>query len=125
MRLGLSVRVYARYVLKKKWTLSERLQRLLGVLPYVVLTIFVFVLPLLLADAAGIKPAVLLYAAMSGAGTLEGCIPLLLLDKTFFWGGAVGGLFYWKLILLFGILSLAVIIYRPFCRYLCPLGAVY
>ena len=39
--------------------------------------------------------------------------------------GATGWLFAWKSFLLIGIIILSVFIYRPFCRYLCPLGAVY
>ncbi len=36
-----------------------------------------------------------------------------------------GALFQWKLTLLVLTLLLSVIVYRPFCKYLCPLGAMY
>ncbi|MDO4842500.1 MAG: 4Fe-4S binding protein, partial [Phoenicibacter congonensis] len=36
-----------------------------------------------------------------------------------------GGVFFWKLFLLLAILVSAVLIPRSFCRYLCPLGALY
>lgn len=37
----------------------------------------------------------------------------------------VGTLFSWKVSLLAAILAAALFIYRPFCRFLCPLGAFY
>lgn len=37
----------------------------------------------------------------------------------------IGLLFYWKLGILIGILLSCIFVYRPFCKYLCPLGALY
>ena len=37
----------------------------------------------------------------------------------------LGALFFWKLGLLLAILAASVWIFRPFCKYLCPLGAIY
>ena len=39
--------------------------------------------------------------------------------------GTVGWLYAWKNVLLAVIIVLSIIIYRPFCKYICPLGAVY
>ena len=36
-----------------------------------------------------------------------------------------GALFHWKVLVLAVILLAAMAIHRPFCRYLCPLGAFY
>ena len=36
-----------------------------------------------------------------------------------------GGLFYWKLGVLIFIIILSMKWFRPFCQYLCPLGAIY
>ncbi len=39
--------------------------------------------------------------------------------------GLAGILFYWKLLLLIVVVLASTMIPRPFCRYLCPLGAFY
>ena len=38
---------------------------------------------------------------------------------------SLGGLFTWKSCILLGVVVLAVFFYRPFCKWLCPLGAFY
>ncbi len=40
-------------------------------------------------------------------------------------GTAAGALFAWKVGLLVLVILLALWVYRPFCKYICPLGAVY
>lgn len=57
------------------------------------------------------------------SGTLLGALPLL--GRNALLRRQIGGLFFWKLGILAGILALSVKVYRPFCQYLCPLGAVY
>lgn len=57
------------------------------------------------------------------AGTLEGGVPLVLLYGAM--RGAAGFLFKWKLLILIITLLSSIVIYRPFCRYVCPLGAIY
>ncbi len=39
--------------------------------------------------------------------------------------GLAGVLFQWKALVLAAVLLAALFIHRPFCRYLCPLGAFY
>lgn len=36
-----------------------------------------------------------------------------------------GTLFCWKTLVLLAVVALSAVIHRPFCRYLCPLGAFY
>ena len=40
-------------------------------------------------------------------------------------GSAVGWLYIWKNVILVIMIILAILIYRPFCKYICPLGAFY
>ena len=56
-------------------------------------------------------------------GTLEGGIPLVLLNDSM--RGMLGWLFRWKFLLMILCVLSSVFIYRPFCKYICPLGAFY
>ena len=91
-------------------------------LRFVFLAIFVILLPLFVIDITGLgEPWFCKW--ICPVGTLEGGIPLVLLNNAM--RGAAGFLFRWKLVILAITLLGSVIIYRPFCRYACPLGAVY
>ena len=57
------------------------------------------------------------------SGTLLGALPLLGMNESL--RAQTGGLFYWKLGVLVGIVILSIKCFRPFCQYLCPLGAIY
>lgn len=91
-------------------------------LRYVMLGLLVILLPMVVVDIVGQgSPWFCKYVCPSG--TLLGGIPLLAGNPAL--RGAVGWLFTWKIAILVVILVLSVFLYRPFCRYLCPLGAVY
>ena len=59
------------------------------------------------------------------AGTLEGALALLLHPSNGDLRNAAGGLFRWKLAVLLAVLALCVFAFRAFCRFFCPLGALY
>lgn len=89
---------------------------------YIILAVFVILLPMLVVDITGLgEPWFCKF--ICPAGTLEGGIPLVLLNKTL--RSATGFLFKWKLLILAITVLASIIIYRPFCRYICPLGAIY
>jgi hypothetical protein len=93
--------------------------RYLNLLRYVMLLIFVLLLPELAVNAAGMgKPWFCEYICPSG--TLLGGIPLVLANAGL--RSAAAWRFLWKVMLLALILGLSMRYYRPFCKYLCPLG---
>ncbi len=96
--------------------------RFLRYLKYVILIGFVIILPLTVLDVVGQgSPWFCKYICPSG--TLFAGIPLVAANPPL--QAALGWLFTWKAAILVILVLLSVIVYRPFCRYLCPLGAVY
>lgn len=88
---------------------------------YLVLVLFVIFGSLFLFRGFAKVPAFCKYICPSG--TLFGALPLLAANGQL--REQAGGLFLWKLAVLLFILILSVKVYRPFCQYLCPLGAIY
>lgn len=91
--------------------------RYLRLLKYAVLAILVILLPLI----DSLVPYFCKYLCPSG--TLFGAVPLTLSNAGL--RAQIGPLFWWKIGVLTAILLLSLLISRPFCRYLCPLGAIY
>lgn len=96
--------------------------KLLRKLKYVILVIFVILMPLFLVDLLG-QGAPYFCKLICPVGTLEGGLPLAILNGTV--RSAVGWLYAWKTVLLGVTIVLSMIIYRPFCKYICPLGGIY
>lgn len=96
--------------------------KFLRALKYIVLVLFVVILPLTVVNIVGIgDPWFCKYICPSGM--LFGGIPLTILDEGI--RSAAGMLFAWKFFILAVVILLSIVVYRPFCRYLCPLGAIY
>lgn len=96
--------------------------KLLRKLKYLILVVFIILLPMFLVDILG-QGAPYFCKLICPAGTLEGGLPLVLLNKSM--RGALGWLYAWKNFLLIVTILLSMAIYRPFCKYICPLGAIY
>ncbi len=106
----------------KSWKKHLALPKIFRKLPYVVLLVFVILCPIFVTNQFGISaPAFCKWICPSG--TLFAGIPLLSTNEGL--RNIVSGLFYWKLFLLAVLLLWSVVEYRPFCKYLCPLGAFY
>ena len=96
--------------------------RRLSWLKYVVLAGLVVVAPLVLLAVTGVgTPAFCSW--LCPAGTLEAGVPLLGMNEDL--RAMIGPLFSWKAAVLIVVVALCVFMYRPFCRFLCPLGALY
>lgn len=101
---------------KNKYT--KRLSKL----KYFVAIVFVILLPIAFYLSTGVgSPAFCKY--ICPAGTLEAGIPLVTMNS--YLRDGLGFLFAWKIFLLAITLIASVFIYRPFCRFICPLGAWY
>lgn len=90
--------------------------RALRRLKYVVLAVLVIMVPLFVK----MTPAFCEYLCPSG--TFAGIL-LALADTRLF--ALLGSKFAWKACVLIACVLMAIAVYRPFCKYLCPLGAIY
>lgn len=89
---------------------------------YVVLLFAVVLLPVLVVNDLGMgDPFFCKYICPQGV--LEGAIPLAIANAGI--RSALGQLFTWKLAVLIAVVVLSVLFYRPFCKWICPLGAFY
>ena len=89
---------------------------------YAVLLVTVFLLPALAVNDVGMgDPFFCKYICPQGV--LEGAIPLSVVNSGI--RSALGALFAWKFSVLIAVTAVSVLFYRPFCKWLCPLGAFY
>lgn len=101
---------------------STKNLKVLTYLKYVILVVAVGLLPALLVNNAGIgAPYFCKYVCPQGV--MQGAIPLAIANEGI--RSALGPLFMWKSIVLAAVIILSILIYRPFCKWICPLGAFY
>ena len=102
--------------------LSTKKLKPLTYLKYVILAVMVVLLPAIIVSDVGIgDPFFCKY--LCPQGVLEGAIPLSAVNAGI--RAALGSLFTWKLTVLLTVVVLSVLFFRPFCKWICPLGAFY
>ena len=111
------------YKIKTPKLKKSKITRILSYFKYVILVFFVFIVPVAYALRDVPLPSFCKY--ICPAGTLEGGIGLLAnkVNESYF--SMLGPLFTWKFLLMVTILVACIFIFRMFCRFICPLGALY
>ncbi|MCR4717098.1 MAG: 4Fe-4S binding protein [Lachnospiraceae bacterium] len=104
------------YKLPTKKLKKNKITRILSYFKYIVLIVFVIILPLI-----SLSPAFCKYICPQG--TLEGGILLVKLNDNL--KSLTGGLYNYKVAVMTLIIVACIFIYRMFCRFVCPLGAIY
>ncbi|MBQ8689445.1 MAG: 4Fe-4S binding protein [Clostridia bacterium] len=102
---------------------KNKFTKVLSYLKYVILVFLVVIVPILYGIRNVPLPAFCKY--ICPAGTLEGAIGLLYNKVNESSLGMLGPLFTWKFALLVAFIVGSIFIYRFFCRFFCPLGALY
>ncbi len=102
---------------------KNRFTRVFSWFKYVILVFLVFVVPILYGLRNVPLPGFCKY--ICPAGTIEGAFGLLSNRVNESELARLGPLFTWKFILTVSIIVGCIFIYRMFCRFLCPLGAIY
>ena len=111
------------YKVKTPKLKKNRATKIFSYLKYVILALLVVVFPLIYAFKDLPLPAFCKY--ICPAGTLGGAIGLLSNSVNDGLYAMLGPLFTWKFALLVIFIAACVFIYRFFCRFFCPLGALY
>ena len=103
---------------------KNRITRLLSCLKYVFLAVFVIAVPLWYGLRHDIPvPGFCKY--ICPAGTFEGAIGLLSNPNNSSLFGMLGVFFTSKFVIMIIIALACIFCYRSFCRFICPLGAIY
>ena len=108
---------------KLKLSRSGKLDRLLRNVKFVLLSFLVLIFPVLAWQELVKSPLFCQYVCP--AGTVSGGWPLLLAGADPGLRLMLGWVFSWKTALTILIILLSMTLFRPFCRYVCPLGAWY
>ena len=111
------------YKIKTPKMKKNKATRVLSYLKYVILVFFVFCVPIIYAFRDTPLPAFCKY--ICPAGTIEGGLTLLSNEVNASYFSMLGPIFTWKFLLMVSIMVGCVFVFRLFCRFLCPLGALY
>ncbi len=102
--------------------IPKKIDKVLRFIKYFILIIPVLLLPAVITNDFGMgDPFFCKY--ICPAGTLEGGLTLVLKNEQL--RSVIGFLFNWKVSILAAVILSSILVYRPFCKYFCPLGAFY
>ncbi len=104
---------------------KSKITRIFSYFKYVLLAVFVFAMPLIYAFNELSLPLPAFCKYICPSGTLLGTGGLLINSANDYMFSMLGPLFTWKFLLLLVFVLGMVFIYRFFCRFFCPLGAIY
>ncbi len=113
------------YKIKSPKLKKNKVTRALSYFKYVLLAVLVIGLPLIYGLQSKNIPLPAFCKYICPAGTFEGAIFLLSHPNNTDFFGMLGSLFTWKFVLLIIFIVASVFIFRFFCRFFCPLGAIY
>ena len=111
------------YKIKTPKLKKSRVTRVLSYFKYVLLVVLVILIPLVFSADNLPVPGFCKY--ICPAGTLGGAVSLLAHPDNANLYDMLGALFTWKFALLVVFIVGSIFIYRFFCRFFCPLGAIY
>ena len=106
----------------KKTKRMLKITRKVSLLKYILLGLFVVALPLIFYFKKGIGSP-FFCKLVCPAGTVGAGVPLVIANEGL--RQAIGFLFSWKILLSTAFIVWSIFMYRPFCRFFCPLGAIY
>lgn len=111
------------YKIKTPKLKKNRFTKVLSYFKYVILVFFVVIVPVLYGLRKVPLPGFCKY--ICPAGTIEGAFGLLSNKVNEGELARLGPIFTWKFALAVSIIVGSVFIFRVFCRFICPLGALY
>ena len=111
------------YKLKTPKLKKSPVTRAFSWLKYLILVFFVGIVPITYAFRDTPLPAFCKY--ICPAGTIEGGLLLLSNKANESYFAMLGPIFTWKFLLMISLVLGCIFIFRLFCRFICPLGALY
>lgn len=111
------------YKIKTPKLKKSKFTYILSYFKYVVLVVLVVAVPLMFGKSGSAVPAFCKY--LCPAGTFGGALALIANPNNDGFLTMLGSLFTWKFAVMIAVILASVFIFRFFCRFICPLGAIY
>lgn len=111
------------YKIKSVKIKKSHFTHLLSYFKYILLISLVIIIPIIYGFQDLAVPAFCKY--ICPVGTFEGSFFLLINPNNIALLEMLGPLFTWKMVVLLFTIVMSILMFRPFCRFVCPLGAIY